>query len=81
MLYAAVLALVVLALLAVSIGRTLKLKSHANFMVAGRKLSAPVLVFTLLCSWIGAASLFAGVEFASVNSLVRARRDSARRPS
>ena len=41
-----------------------KLKSHADFMVADRKLSAAVLVFTLLCSWIGAGSLFGGAEFA-----------------
>lgn len=64
MLYALVLALIVLALLTVSILRTIKLKSHADFMVAGRKLSAGVLVFTLLCSWIGAGSLFGGAEFA-----------------
>jgi SSS family solute:Na+ symporter len=64
MIYAAVLILIVLALLAVSVTRTLKLKSHADFMVAGRKLRASVLVFTLLCSWIGAGSLFAGAEFA-----------------
>jgi SSS family solute:Na+ symporter/sodium/proline symporter len=31
-------------------------------MVAGRKLPWPVLVFTLLSSWIGAGSLFAGGE-------------------
>lgn len=64
MLHAAVLVLIVLALLGVSAGRTLKLKSHADFMVADRKLSASVLVFTLLCSWIGAGSLFGGSEFA-----------------
>ncbi len=64
MLYAVVLTLIVLALLAVSVGRTLKLKTHADFMVADRKLSAGVLVFTLLCSWIGAGSLFGGAEFA-----------------
>jgi len=64
MLYATVLILIVLMLLAVSITRMVKLKSHADFMVADRKLSAAVLVFTLLCSWIGAGSLFAGAEFA-----------------
>jgi Na+/proline symporter len=64
MLYALVLLLIVLALLTVSVARTLKLKSHADFMVADRKLSAVVLVATLLCSWIGAGSLFAGAEFA-----------------
>ena len=64
MIYAAVLILVVLALLTVSVARLLKVKSHADFMVADRKLSAGVLVFTLLCSWIGAGSLFGGAEFA-----------------
>lgn len=64
MLYALVLLFIVLALLTVSVVRTLKLKSHADFMVADRKLSAVVLVATLLCSWIGAGSLFAGAEFA-----------------
>lgn len=64
MIYAAVLILVVLALLTVSVTRLLKVKSHADFMVADRKLSAGVLVFTLLCSWIGAGSLFGGAEFA-----------------
>jgi len=36
-------------------------------MVAGRKLGWPVLVFTLLSSWIGAGSLFAGAENAFHN--------------
>jgi SSS family solute:Na+ symporter/sodium/proline symporter len=39
-------------------------KTHADFTVAGRRLAWPVLVFTLLSSWIGAGSLFAGGEFA-----------------
>src|SRR2546428_1044118 len=64
MLYAVVLVSIVLALLAVSLSRSRKLKSHDDFMVADRRLSAWVLVFTLLCSWIGAGSLFAGAEFA-----------------
>ena len=64
MFYATVLILVVLVLLAVSLTRMVKLKSHADFMVADRRLSAAVMVFTLLCSWIGAGSLFGGAEFA-----------------
>jgi len=64
MLYAVVLILIVLVLLAVSLSRMRKLKTHAGFMLADRKLSAAVLVFTLLCSWIGAGSLFGGAEFA-----------------
>jgi solute:Na+ symporter, SSS family len=64
MIYAVILVLVVGGLLATSIVRSLKLKTHDDFMVADRGLSAIVLVFTLLCSWIGAGSLFAGAEFA-----------------
>src|SRR5579883_1849638 len=64
MIYAAVLIAVVAALLATSLVRALKLKSHEDFMVADRGLSAVVLVFTLLCSWIGGGSLFGGAEFA-----------------
>jgi SSS family solute:Na+ symporter len=64
MIYAAFLILVVGSLLATSISRSLKLRTHDEFMVADRQLSAGVLVFTLLCSWIGAGSLFAGAEFA-----------------
>jgi solute:Na+ symporter, SSS family len=64
MLYAVVLSLIIFTLLLVSLLRTVKLKSHVDFMVADRTLSAPVLVFTLLCSWIGAGSLFGGAEFA-----------------
>jgi SSS family solute:Na+ symporter/sodium/proline symporter len=64
MFYATVLILIVLVLLTVSVRRMVKLKSHADFMVADRRLSAAVLVFTLLCSWIGAGSLFGGAEFA-----------------
>ncbi len=63
-LYAAVLGVIVIAMLAVSIGRSVRLTSHDDFMVADRNLSGAVLIFTLLCSWIGAGSLFAGAEFA-----------------
>ncbi|MGH9402027.1 MAG: sodium:solute symporter family protein [Terriglobia bacterium] len=64
MIFAVVLVLVVGALLLTSVLRSLELKTHDDFMVADRGLSAVVLVFTLLCSWIGAGSLFAGAEFA-----------------
>lgn len=64
MIYAISLALIVLALLVVSVLRSLKLRTHKDFMVADRQLSIWVLIFTLLCSWIGAGSLFAGAEFA-----------------
>lgn len=61
-LYAIVLALITLTLLAVSLGRLGKVKTKADYLVAGRSLSAFVLVFTLLSSWIGSGSLLAGAE-------------------
>jgi len=66
-LYVAVLAAIVVALLAVALYRTFKVKTEADYLVAGRSLSAVVLVLTLLTSWIGAGSLFAGAENAYRN--------------
>ena len=62
MIYAIVLAVVVGTLLVVTLIKTLSVKNQADFLVAGRKLAWPVLVFTLLSSWIGAGSLFARAE-------------------
>ena len=67
MIYAIVLAIVVSVLCVVTIIKTRSLKNQADFLVAGRKLPWPVLVFTLLSSWIGAGSLFAGGENAYRN--------------
>lgn len=61
-LYAIVLGLIVLALLSVSIARVGKVKTKADYLVAGRSLPAFVLVFTLLSSWIGSGSLLGGAE-------------------
>ena len=61
-LYVAVLAVIVVALLSVAIDRTRRVKTKADYLVAGRSLPAAVLVLTLLTSWIGAGSLFAGAE-------------------
>ena len=61
-LYALVLAVIVLTLLTVSLTRLNKVKTKADYLVAGRSLSAFVLVFTLLSSWIGSGSLLAGAE-------------------
>ncbi len=63
-LYALCLAVIVVALLAIAIYRATTVKTKADFLVAGRSLPAIVLVFTLLSSWIGAGSLFAGAEAA-----------------
>jgi solute:Na+ symporter, SSS family len=61
-LYAIVLAVIVLTLLTVSLGRLGKVKTKADYLVAGRSLPAFVLVFTLLSSWIGSGSLLGGAE-------------------
>ena len=66
-LYVIVLVLIVAALMAVAIYRTSRVKTKADYLVAGRSLPAPVLVLTLLTSWIGAGSLFAGAENAYKN--------------
>ena len=64
---AAVLGVVVLMLLVVSMSQLRGVKTKADYLVAGRSLPAFVLVFTLLSSWIGAGSLFAGAENAYRN--------------
>ncbi|HXS11563.1 MAG TPA: sodium:solute symporter family protein [Acidobacteriaceae bacterium] len=61
-LYIIVLGLIVLALLGVSVARLGKVKTKADYLVAGRSLPAFVLVFTLLSSWIGSGSLLGGAE-------------------
>src|SRR5580700_7694165 len=67
LLYIVVLVVIAAALLAVAISRALLVKTKADYLVAGRSLSAIVLVLTLLTSWIGAGSLFAGAENAYKN--------------
>jgi Na+/proline symporter len=57
----------VVVLLSVAIFRTTRVKTKADYLVAGRSLPAFVLVLTLLTSWIGAGSLFAGAENAYKN--------------
>jgi SSS family solute:Na+ symporter/sodium/proline symporter len=66
-LYAVVLVVIVVMLLSVAIYRTFQVKTKADYLVAGRSLPAVVLVMTLLTSWIGAGSLFAGAENAYKN--------------
>ena len=51
-------------LLGVSVWRSRSVKSHADFMVAGRSVSVPLLVGTLVCTWIGSGSLFGGAGLA-----------------
>lgn len=62
--YIVVLSLVVAVLVGVSIQKMIGVKNRTDFLLAGRTLPWHVLVFTLLSSWIGAGSLFAGGEAA-----------------
>ena len=70
MIYAVVVCAVVAILCGVTIAKTISMKTHSDFMVAGRTLPWPVLVFTLLSSWIGAGSLLGGGENAYRNGFV-----------
>ncbi|HEY6376034.1 MAG TPA: sodium:solute symporter family protein [Edaphobacter sp.] len=69
-LHALVIAIIVLTLLTVSLGRLGKVKTKADYLVAGRSLPAFVLVFTLLSSWIGSGSLLGGAENAYKHGFV-----------
>lgn len=69
-LYIAVLAIIVLTLLIVSLTRLSKVKTKADYLVAGRSLPAFVLIFTLLSSWIGSGSLLGGAENAYKHGFV-----------
>jgi len=70
MIYAITLSLVIVVLVGITIYKTTQVKTKTDFLVAGRSLSWPVLVFTLLSSWIGAGSLLAGAENAYRNGFV-----------
>ncbi len=56
-------------LVAISLARLRRTHTGTDFLVAGRSLPAGVLIFTLLSSWIGAGSLFAGAENAFHNGM------------
>jgi Na+/proline symporter len=60
--YGLVLAMVVAVLVSVTAVKAFGVKTREDFLLAGRSLPWTVLVFTLLSSWIGAGSLFAGAE-------------------
>jgi SSS family solute:Na+ symporter len=66
-LYVILLVVISATLMGVSIFRATLVKTKADYLVAGRSLPAVVLVLTLLTSWIGAGSLFAGAENAYRN--------------
>lgn len=54
----------ILILLVFNIYRGRKVKNQDDFMVAGRQLSLTVMVFTLICTWIGSGTFIAGAEYA-----------------
>jgi SSS family solute:Na+ symporter/sodium/proline symporter len=60
---------IILAYIVVLLGfnfyRSFKVKSQDDFMVAGRSLSIRVMVFTLICTWIGSGTFIAGAEYAA----------------
>src|ERR1700745_4396685 len=70
MIYAITVSLVVLLLCGITAYKATQVKDETDFLVRGRTLSWPVLVFTLLSSWIGAGSLLAGAENAYKNGMV-----------
>lgn len=49
---------------AIAIWRSRLVKTETDFVLAGRGLTAPVLVGTMLASWIGSGTLIAGGEYA-----------------
>jgi SSS family solute:Na+ symporter/sodium/proline symporter len=51
-------------LIGVSLWRSRTVRSHEDFMVAGRSVAVPMLVGTLVCTWIGSGSLFGGAGLA-----------------
>ncbi|MCK4404263.1 MAG: sodium:solute symporter family protein [candidate division Zixibacteria bacterium] len=55
-------AILIYLLILIGVGAILsrRVKTQTDFMVAGRRLSAPVLVGTLLATWIGSGSIIAG---------------------
>jgi solute:Na+ symporter, SSS family len=53
-----------LILVGLSIYRSRRVQSHADFMVAGRNVPVMLLVGTLVCTWIGSGSLFGGAGLA-----------------
>lgn len=63
-LFAVVVLLYPVILIGVSLSRARSVKSHADFMVAGRSVPVPLLIGTLVCTWIGSGSLFGGAGLA-----------------
>ena len=63
--YLYIILIYLIALALINFIRARKIRSQEDFMVAGRKLKWPVMVFTLICTWIGSGTFISGAEFAS----------------
>jgi SSS family solute:Na+ symporter len=63
MVYFWVIAVYLVFLIFVGAYRSRMVKTSSDFMVAGRKLTTPILIGTLLATWIGSGSIIAGGEF------------------
>jgi SSS family solute:Na+ symporter/sodium/proline symporter len=62
--YLAVVLVYLGAIMGVAIYQSRRVKTKADFMVAGRSVPTPFLVATLVCTWIGSGSLFGGAGLA-----------------
>ena len=63
--YLYIILLYLLVLTGLNFYRAKRVKSQEDFMVAGRSLKTSVMVFTLICTWIGSGTFIAGAEFAA----------------
>jgi SSS family solute:Na+ symporter/sodium/proline symporter len=63
--YIVIILLYLLVLTVFNFIRARRIKSQEDFMVAGRSLKWSVMVFTLICTWIGSGTFIAGAEFAA----------------
>ena len=54
-----------LVLMGFNLYRARQVKTQEDMMVAGRSLSVKVMVFTLICTWIGSGTFIAGAEYAA----------------
>jgi SSS family solute:Na+ symporter/sodium/proline symporter len=63
--YLYIILLYLLGLTVLNLIRSRRIKSQEQFMVAGRSLKWQVMVFTLICTWIGSGTFISGAEFAS----------------
>ena len=62
--YLLIIFLYLMVLMGINVYRSKQVKSHEEYMVAGRSLSIHVMVFTLIATWIGSGTFIAGAEYA-----------------